>query len=97
VIRSQIISPRFYLTEFCNPYRNLGSRAKSSAPATEYLSTIGMRSSGIPCTSSVRNGRHAVNGGDSLVRRVPVSAIPVLATDSYVPRGSQNEAQHPCF
>jgi membrane-anchored protein YejM (alkaline phosphatase superfamily) len=42
----------------------LGPRAKSSSTATEYISTIGMRSSGIPCTSSVRNGRHAVTRDD---------------------------------
>jgi hypothetical protein len=40
-----------------------------------------MRSSGILCTSSVRNGRHAVNRGDWFAEFHPPT-IPVLATDS---------------
>ena len=46
------------------PIRFTSCESKSSAPATEYLSTIAMCPSGLPCTSSVRNGRHTVTRGD---------------------------------
>jgi hypothetical protein len=47
----------------------------------EYLYTIAMRSSGIPCASFSQE-RQTRGKPRRLVRRVPFSAIPVLATDN---------------